>query len=604
MLASAAGAIIVPATLGGYAVGAVGRAAFQGLTNVTGVSFAGGASVTNIGPAAFQGCTALAVATLPDGLTSIPAELFLGCTGLVAATIPAGVAGIGDAAFAECRSLAAAALPAGLTALGESVFLNCRNLTALDVPDGIQSIPGQLCYECRSLATLELPAALTNIGYAAFFNCFGLASLSFHGALASIGNQAFAGCDGLGQAYFYGSVGRLGSNVFGNCSALTGVFFASNAPTLGADAGADVFAGGDAVRVYHYLTTTGWPAVPGLWAGRPTAIWGETQDQTIDFPPIGDQQTTSVVGLSASASSGLEVSFAVASGPATISGGTNLIFSGAGTVSIVASQAGDADWNPAPDVTHQFQVTRAIAGVALDGLNQIYDGTARTVTATTAPEGLAVDVTYGGSGSAPTNAGSYAVTATINSAMYQGSTNGTLTVAPADQTIDFPAIGPQHPDHTLELAATASSGLTVGFAVASGPATITGGTSLSFSGTGTVSIVASQGGDANWNAAADATNTFAVTEEPVLTQIDISAWSRLSSGTNSFSATLATVPADAQVNVFVDGATTFDPLTMAFDFQPLTPGIGMDYVVEGKNVTILPNASSTWQFYRIRAEPQ
>ncbi|MCG2658970.1 MAG: choice-of-anchor D domain-containing protein [Kiritimatiellae bacterium] len=67
--------------------------------------------------------------------------------------------------------------------------------------------------------------------------------------------------------------------------------------------------------------------------------------------------TTSTVGLSAMASSDLPVSFAVGSGLASISGGTNLTFTGAGTVSIVASQAGNANWNPAPNVTNTFNVT-------------------------------------------------------------------------------------------------------------------------------------------------------------------------------------------------------------------------------------------------------
>lgn len=602
VLASASGDVIVPATLGSYAVGAVGRAAFKDLTNVTGIAFAGGATVTNIGPAAFQGCTALASATLPSGLTALPAGLFLGCAKLASATIPGNVTNIGDMAFAECRSLGALALPAGLTALGESALLNCRSLKALDLPAGVASIPGQLCYECRSLATLGLPAGLTNVGYAAFYNCFGLTSLSIDVSLAAVGNQAFAGCDRLQAVYFNAAVGQLGSNVFGNCSALTGVYFASNAPSLGADAGADVFAAAGDVTVYRYLASAGWPTVPNLWAGRPTAIWGAMADQTIDFPPIGDHVATDAVGLSATASSGLPVSFAVAGGPATLSGGTNLSFTGTGTVGIVATQPGNASWNSAPSVTNVFSVTKAPASVTLDGLDQIYAGTARAVSAITAPIGLPVDVTYGGLGYAPTNAGIYAVVATIQSPLYQGSTDGTLTVAKADQTLDFPAISEQNRTNVLGLSATASSGLPVAFAVAGGPASISDGTNLSFSGIGQVTVVASQGGDANWNAAADATNTFTVVEE-VLAGIDILTWDMESSGTNLFTATIATVPPDAEVAISVDGASAFNPETQSFDFQPLVEGADGDYVVEGKTVTILPNAARSWQFYRIRAAP-
>ncbi len=82
-------------------------------------------------------------------------------------------------------------------------------------------------------------------------------------------------------------------------------------------------------------------------------------DQTILFPAIPDQETNATVNLSATASSGLPVSFAVTSGPAKISGGNTLSFTGAGTVSITAAQSGNSDWHAAPDVASSFEVMSA-----------------------------------------------------------------------------------------------------------------------------------------------------------------------------------------------------------------------------------------------------
>ena len=154
--------------------------------------------------------------------------------------------------------------------------------------------------------------------------------------------------------------------------------------------------------------------------------------------------------------------------------------------------------------------TKSAAQVVLLGLEQTYDGTARSVAATTDPAGLAVDFTYDGLATAPTAAGSYAVVATVNDENYEGTASGTLTIGKADQTIQFPVIGDQTPADTVGLAATASSGLSVSFAVASGPATISGGTNLSFTGTGSVAVAASQSGDGNWNAAAEVIRAFDV----------------------------------------------------------------------------------------------
>ena len=159
-------------------------------------------------------------------------------------------------------------------------------------------------------------------------------------------------------------------------------------------------------------------------------------NQTVIFPAIVDQLTTNKVGLAATASSGLFASFGVISGPASVDG-TNLSFTGAGMVSIAASQAGDGNYNPAPNVTNTFNVTKALASVTLTNLTQTYDGTARVVGFASVPSVSSVLFTYDGNGWAPTNAGSYAITGTVDDVMYQGSQTGTLTVARGLDSIIF-----------------------------------------------------------------------------------------------------------------------------------------------------------------------
>jgi hypothetical protein len=177
------------------------------------------------------------------------------------------------------------------------------------------------------------------------------------------------------------------------------------------------------VRFQYVTKSSGNVGVDGISivAGKP--------DQTISFPAIPGQFATNRVELSATASSGLPVSFAVGSGPAAIADGTNLTFTGAGAVSIVASQAGDANWSAAPDVTNTFDVAKAAAQVFLADLAQTYDGTARIASATTLPAGLTVAITYDGSATAPVAAGSYAVTGAVDDVLYAGSASDTLVVA-------------------------------------------------------------------------------------------------------------------------------------------------------------------------------
>jgi hypothetical protein len=84
----------------------------------------------------------------------------------------------------------------------------------------------------------------------------------------------------------------------------------------------------------------------------------------INFPTPGAQETTNMVTLSAQTSSGLACSFLVTDGPGVLIGST-LTFTNSGSVSVVASQAGNANWNPAPDLTNTFSVTKAAASVTL-----------------------------------------------------------------------------------------------------------------------------------------------------------------------------------------------------------------------------------------------
>ena len=152
----------------------------------------------------------------------------------------------------------------------------------------------------------------------------------------------------------------------------------------------------------------------------------------------------------------------------------------------------------------KIQSEKAAAQVFLRNLAQTYDGTARTITATTMPAGLTVEFTYDGNAWAPTNAGSYAVTGTINDVIYQGSAAGTLTVAKADQDIEnfLPADGEMFDlGETAAISATASSGLAVEFANLTPSLATLAGTDITFIKPGLTQVQASQAGDANWNPA-------------------------------------------------------------------------------------------------------
>jgi cyclophilin family peptidyl-prolyl cis-trans isomerase len=233
--------------------------------------------------------------------------------------------------------------------------------------------------------------------------------------------------------------------------------------------------------------------------------------QSISFPALPDVAfTASPLTLSASASSGLPVSFELVSGPASLSGNT-LTLTGTGSITVRATQAGDATYAAATAVDVSFNVTAATATISFGEVNFTYDGTPKPVTVSTTPAGLAVSVTYATAPDAPTAAGSYAVVATITAANYTGSATTTLVIAQATQTITFTGPADQPFGSTpLTLNATATSGLPVTFAITQGPATLAGNT-LTLAGAGTITLTASQPGNTNYAAASDVVRSFVVT---------------------------------------------------------------------------------------------
>ena len=84
-------------------------------------------------------------------------------------------------------------------------------------------------------------------------------------------------------------------------------------------------------------------------------------------------------------------------------------------------------------------VNLATATVTLGNLNQTYTGLPLSATATTTPIGLAVNITYNGSPTPPTAAGTYPVVGTINDLNYQGSATGTMTINKATPTVTWAA---------------------------------------------------------------------------------------------------------------------------------------------------------------------
>jgi hypothetical protein len=137
--------------------------------------------------------------------------------------------------------------------------------------------------------------------------------------------------------------------------------------------------------------------------------------QTITFTaPATLYQGQSPVTLSAYASSGLPVTLARVSGSADIVGNV-ITFTGAGSVKVMATQAGNGIYKAAAPVTRTISVKLDPTVLTLVNLSQTYDGTAKPIAAVGTAETVTLRYNIGGvfGPTAPTAAGTYPVTAEV-----------------------------------------------------------------------------------------------------------------------------------------------------------------------------------------------
>ena len=104
--------------------------------------------------------------------------------------------------------------------------------------------------------------------------------------------------------------------------------------------------------------------------------------QTIAFDPISNHTYGDPdIALHATATSGLQVTFTILSGPASVSG-SDLTMTGAGTVIVQANQSGNDSYLAANPVAHSFVVNPASLTVTADAKNMTYGGTVPGLTYT------------------------------------------------------------------------------------------------------------------------------------------------------------------------------------------------------------------------------
>ena len=122
------GNLLLPKTIGGKPVSAIGAGAFEGLDNLDTIRIPEG--VKKISDGAFRNCRYLTEVEFPQTLQHIGCDAFAD-TALIHAVLPEGIVSIGDRAFRHCKKLIYLSVPQSAETLGSGMIEGCDALVAV-----------------------------------------------------------------------------------------------------------------------------------------------------------------------------------------------------------------------------------------------------------------------------------------------------------------------------------------------------------------------------------------------------------------------------------------------------------------------------------------
>jgi len=236
--------------------------------------------------------------------------------------------------------------------------------------------------------------------------------------------------------------------------------------------------------------------------------------QTITFNSLPAQIVGGTLTVSATASSGLPVSFSIVqNGNCSISGNV-VTFLNVGNCGVIANQSGNSAYSAAPAVGQIVVVNNPAAQtITFAAPGSKASGTTVALTAT-ASSGLSVSFsssttsvcTVSGSTATLLAAGTCTIVASQpGNSVYSAATpvtqSFTVTATLKSQVITFNAIPAQILGRRLTLSATASSGLAVSFSIVQNGTCSISGNVVTFTNIGTCGVTANQAGNSVYAAA-------------------------------------------------------------------------------------------------------
>jgi hypothetical protein len=130
-------------------------------------------------------------------------------------TIPDGVTTLADSSFGACELLTSVTIPDSVITLAggwaSGPFTNCIGLTSVIIPDSVTDIAGPSFYGCKSLTSMHIGSGAINIGSGLAWECTSLETITVDPANASFTSIDGVMYDKLATRLMYFPLARAGA---------------------------------------------------------------------------------------------------------------------------------------------------------------------------------------------------------------------------------------------------------------------------------------------------------------------------------------------------------------------------------------------------------
>jgi len=242
-----------------------------------------GNKITAIGTEAFRDCKQITNITIPNTVTVIESKAFMECDSLAEIVIPDSVTELGDSICRYCDKLQRIVVGTGTAKLTKFSFANCFKLNDVNLSEGLKEISSYAFMECTSLEEVVIPDSVTSLDEGVFERCSKLKTATVGGGVKTLPRSTFDYCPALETLILREGVERIDKFINYGSSNVKTLYLPSSLVEIAADCFKECE---DISDIYYNGTAYGWGGV-AIGLGNDPIL---SEKVAVHYVPFSDTQ--------------------------------------------------------------------------------------------------------------------------------------------------------------------------------------------------------------------------------------------------------------------------------------------------------------------------